>query len=255
VDVPVGKQWITQLYQELKNTNFGIICLTPENREAPWILFEAGALAKLSDKATVVPYLFQLRSNDVKEPLGAFQGVSTDEDDTRKVLAAINAALGRERLSDEDFNEVFNKWWPDLKADLNSIAAETTELPPKRELWDIADETLRLVRNIEGSPIVSGQVPMQTFAQPDLGPQRQSIRLGELGDPNKLTEYLRQHGEQLMSLSDTGAFVLLLKEHLKPEAARPPEKGLEKEQGSGQAEAGKGIKKVARRAHVPRKRR
>ena len=41
-----GARWNDQVAVELERTNFGIICLTKANQERPWVLFEAGALAK-----------------------------------------------------------------------------------------------------------------------------------------------------------------------------------------------------------------
>src|SRR5260370_42334613 len=45
-DIRSGSQWYEIIAKELGQTKFGIVCLTPENLEAPWILFEGGALAK-----------------------------------------------------------------------------------------------------------------------------------------------------------------------------------------------------------------
>ena len=54
-DIGAGQRWNEQISARLKDTHFGIICLTPENLNAPWLLFEAGAVAKALDLARVVP--------------------------------------------------------------------------------------------------------------------------------------------------------------------------------------------------------
>lgn len=43
-DIEKGTRWYPEVSKELKKSNVGIICLTRENLEAPWILFETGAL-------------------------------------------------------------------------------------------------------------------------------------------------------------------------------------------------------------------
>ncbi len=45
-DIAKGARWGMDMARELDETRVGIICLTPENLNAPWILFEAGALSK-----------------------------------------------------------------------------------------------------------------------------------------------------------------------------------------------------------------
>lgn len=50
---------------ELEASNFGLICVTPENVSELWVLFEAGALAKSMKGARVVPLLFNLDFSDI----------------------------------------------------------------------------------------------------------------------------------------------------------------------------------------------
>lgn len=67
-DVGSGTRWRGSLVSELATTEFGIICLTPDNLTAPWLHFEAGALSKLP-KARVSPVLYQLKPSDIRGPL------------------------------------------------------------------------------------------------------------------------------------------------------------------------------------------
>ena len=45
-DIEKGSLWFGEISDQLKNTCIGIVCLTKENMNRPWILFESGALAK-----------------------------------------------------------------------------------------------------------------------------------------------------------------------------------------------------------------
>lgn len=45
-DIAKGKRWSPELAKKLNDNNYGIIIMTDENTQAPWILFEAGALSK-----------------------------------------------------------------------------------------------------------------------------------------------------------------------------------------------------------------
>lgn len=46
-DIAKGENWGNRLSEELEQSNFGIVCLTPENVLAPWIHFEAGRCLRL----------------------------------------------------------------------------------------------------------------------------------------------------------------------------------------------------------------
>jgi hypothetical protein len=64
-DILAGKRWFLEVGQGLQETNFGIICLTRDNLESPWLLFEAGALSKALDEGHVCPYLLDVEVKDI----------------------------------------------------------------------------------------------------------------------------------------------------------------------------------------------
>ena len=68
VDITTGEQWDTELRKALAESSFGIICLTEEALRSPWVVFEAGALGKISPVACVAPYLIGLSLHDKTFP-------------------------------------------------------------------------------------------------------------------------------------------------------------------------------------------
>ena len=56
-DLEAGAAWGTELHEQLKRADFGILCVTRDNVNAPWMLYEAGALAVSTTTGCVVPYL------------------------------------------------------------------------------------------------------------------------------------------------------------------------------------------------------
>src|SRR5262245_28890295 len=79
-DLDPGVGWVQQLGKELEGSDFGILCPTADNVESPWLLFEAGAIAKNFGSARVVPYLID--AINLNSPLSQFQHVRADEDGT-----------------------------------------------------------------------------------------------------------------------------------------------------------------------------
>ena len=65
-DIEKGARWNTDIAQELKESSFGLICVTKENLSAPWLNFEAGALSKTIDNTYVAPLLFDVKPSDLK---------------------------------------------------------------------------------------------------------------------------------------------------------------------------------------------
>src|SRR5512132_1095561 len=91
-DIAPGARWSAVLHDELAASNLGILCLTRGNLTAPWLLFEAGALAKHLTVARVIPYRFRLRADDIAPPLSQFQSVGDDDTGMLRLLQTINDA-------------------------------------------------------------------------------------------------------------------------------------------------------------------
>jgi hypothetical protein len=150
-DIQAGAKWTPEINDQLSQTKFGIICLTPENQHKPWLAFEAGALAKTVDDAYsyVVPYLIDMDKSDVQGPLAQFQAVPIDEKGTFGLLQSINkvpdndAALPKERLE-----KVFKLGWPELKHVFENLPEDDAPIQKPRESDEILREVLELVRDI-----------------------------------------------------------------------------------------------------------
>lgn len=152
-DIAKGARWSADVAKQLEHTYFGIICVTADNLEAPWLLFEAGALSKTLDSSFVCPYLFHLEPADLKGPLVQFQAARADREDTKRLLRSINSAMKEGSLSERQVNESFDVWWPMLETALNR-ATRVGDAPavPRRGERELLEEILDLVRNMMRNP-------------------------------------------------------------------------------------------------------
>jgi hypothetical protein len=147
-DLERGVRWNPVLTKELEQTKVGIVCLTPDNLKAPWILFEAGALSKTVDATLVCPFLFRLENSDLEGPLAQFQTTKAQKDDTRELMHTINKSVGPSGLKEGALDQAFEKWWPDLEQRLGGIPTSSAAANiSKRTDRQILDEILELVRN------------------------------------------------------------------------------------------------------------
>ncbi len=149
-DIRTGKRWNSEIAGQLAETKFGVLCLTRENLESPWLNFEAGALSKtVDDKTFVCPYLIGgLQPAEVPDPLGQFQTNSADNEGTLKFLKTINSALAEKKLEEVVLNDSFEKFWPDLEKVLQNLPPVKGEETPKRNVEDMVAEILNTVRGL-----------------------------------------------------------------------------------------------------------
>ncbi len=149
-DLEPGKQWTPALAAQLESTDVGLICMTSENLDAPWLMFETGALAKRLDTARVIPLLLDVDVSDIRGPLAQFQLVKFEEKKFRDVMDVINTSLGEKALPTQVLDGVFKKWWPDLLEQINAIRAQASQSPKpqKRSTESILEEILALVRGL-----------------------------------------------------------------------------------------------------------
>lgn len=148
-DIEVGSNWSNKISYELETTNVGIICLTKENYEKPWILFEAGALSKgYSDRAC--PLLIDFELSDLKPPLSNLHGATIKSEDFKHLLKNINSWVVEKRLSDETFEKVFENNISSFETDVKRILSETDDTKiVKRNKDDKISEMLTIVRNLD----------------------------------------------------------------------------------------------------------
>ncbi|MFT3934414.1 MAG: toll/interleukin-1 receptor domain-containing protein [Chitinophagaceae bacterium] len=147
-DIEKGTRWSSEITNELESSNAGIICLTKDNINKPWILFEAGALSKNFGKANVCTILFNLDNADLTGPLTSFQATRFDRADFKKFLITINNTGGDAKLDIAVLNDVFEMWWPKLETKINGILKSHVESSPNaiRSEREILEEVLELTR-------------------------------------------------------------------------------------------------------------
>lgn len=150
-DIDKGARWSTDIATELEDSTFGILCVTNENLNAPWLAFEAGALSKTMDKSFVSPFLFDIKRSEVDGPILQFQSTIFQKNDIKKLVKTLNKACGESSIPDNRLDKAFDVWFPTLENDLNKLK-DIPDEPAKTEERDgysseILEEILDLARN------------------------------------------------------------------------------------------------------------
>ena len=148
-DIAKGARWATEIATELGSSQIGLLILTADNVEAPWLLFEAGALSKNLQLSKVVPLLFGLEPSDVKGPLVQFQGAKFGRDEMLRVIRMMNGELGETSLNGSILDDVFDMWWPRLEKEIIEILAKPhgPQNQGQRSERDMLEEILALSRS------------------------------------------------------------------------------------------------------------
>lgn len=184
LDIPKGGDWRKVLKENLKDAKAGIICLTPDNLESPYVLFECGFLSA-EEERLVCPYLLGLEDSDVRSPLADLQLTGADRGDTYKMLSDLNNVLDPERvLAKEVLEDAFGKRWNELDRQLKGIMEQGPQKRKKPGTGELLEEILATVRSISRSLPISEERAV---------PSKASSR-------NDLQAYITQAGKRLYSL-------------------------------------------------------
>lgn len=159
-DIDRGSLWFSEISQQLGETSVGIICLTQENKDRPWILFEAGALAKGLQSSRVCTLLIDLEPNDIGDPLAQFNHTMLTKDSIWSLLRTINSALGEKGLDPQVLERVFDTYFPQFEGEIEKIMKETTaakRTPRKQDdmLGEILEQTRSLNSRLRRVEILS----------------------------------------------------------------------------------------------------
>ncbi len=147
-DIEAGQRWAEQVAKELEASNFGIIAVTRENVSSPWVLFEAGALAKSMQGSRVIPLLLDLEFRDITGPLAQFQAKKVDRAGLFEVIQSLNQ-LAPHPVQEDRVKQLFDALWPELEKKISVIPKPTTLAKHSRPQPEILEELVTSVRSVE----------------------------------------------------------------------------------------------------------
>ncbi|MEM6738009.1 MAG: TIR domain-containing protein [Bacteroidota bacterium] len=124
--IEAGEQWLESVNRRLSEASFGIICLTSQNQNSPWLMFEAGALSqKMGRKGFVVPLIFDLEKSDIKTPLSIFQIKTFTKEDFFEVMKSAYDVVPTKKLNELNFRKAYDRCWPELERQVNQIFSKS----------------------------------------------------------------------------------------------------------------------------------
>jgi|SRR5690554_810000 len=149
-DIDRGAIWFSEINNKLKDVSVGIVCLTQENKNKPWILFETGALAKGLTTNRVCTFLIDLNPEDLQDPLGQFNHTFPERNSVWELSRTINDCLGDNSLDERILNQVFETYWSQFESKFEAALKENPpeEVVPPRSEQDILSEILNNTRSL-----------------------------------------------------------------------------------------------------------
>jgi hypothetical protein len=148
-DIQAGQRWMLEIGGGLEASNFGILCITPENIQAPWVLFEAGAISKSVHESAVIPLLFDVNFAEIQGgPLGQFQAKKLGREGVFELATAINSRA-EQPVPEPRLRRVFDRSWPSLEEKIRAVPAGKPLGGTRRSTEEILEELVIAVRRIE----------------------------------------------------------------------------------------------------------
>ncbi len=147
-DLAPGERWGPALAKELETSHFGAVCITRATLTSPWILFEAGSLAKSLDGSRVIPLLLDVEFSEITGPLAQFQAKKAEREGVYEIVQSINA-LAKQPVADARVKELFDALWPKFEKQIAEIPKGTTPAKPTRSQHEILEELVTSVRGLD----------------------------------------------------------------------------------------------------------
>ena len=146
-DIQAGDRWAQKIAGELESSNFGIICITPENISSEWILFEAGARSKSMLDGKVIPLVFDLELSELMPPLSQFQAQKLELSGMMEVVRSINE-IAEKKTDEKIIARSVPALWPQLETALGEISSIAPTEKHRRPTHEILEELVTDVRGL-----------------------------------------------------------------------------------------------------------
>lgn len=137
-DIEKGDNWDRTVSTQLSECKYGIICLTSENTNAPWVNFEAGAIAKTLD-SKVAALMIDIKPSDIRGPLSRYQATKFEKDDVYQLICSINKTLEMP-LDDNILKNAFEAMWTAMETEINNITNQFAQRNNKQKKGISSDQ-------------------------------------------------------------------------------------------------------------------
>lgn len=147
-DTTKGDPWFETITSAMEGAKVGIVFITAENSEEPWLNFESGALITQFGKTRLCPVLVNMKEGDYSGPLKNLQLTELgDRDDVYALLQTINRVC-ENTLNEDVLKSTFDLNWGFLAAELAVMLKGVAPAKAKRGIDDKVDELLETVREL-----------------------------------------------------------------------------------------------------------
>lgn len=114
-DIKKGAVWFNSIQSTAESSQIGILCVTPENFESPWLMYEMGLLTQSVGQGNVFPILLGISDKDLTGPLGLIQCISLNRDNLLRLLKQISSTVFNTDYSPKFFDNYYENFLSDLE--------------------------------------------------------------------------------------------------------------------------------------------
>lgn len=160
-DIDRGSIWFSEISDQLRETNFGVVLVTKENQDRPWLLFEAGALSKGLTESRVCTVLVDLNVRDIDSgsPLRQLNHSMLDKEGVLSLVRTINSRLDSGSIPEKRLEQTFNAMWPELAGRVEEIQrSDPAPTSPERNDQDVLNDILENVLRINKKVSAGGSL-------------------------------------------------------------------------------------------------
>lgn len=205
LSIESGTRGLGVIADELRSTSVGILVVTKDNWQSPWLNYEAGALSKeVADiESRVIPLLVDLDGSDMAStPLVQYQYRPLDKTNIRRLLTELAILAGADP---ETTVEPVMPRWPSYESRIAKAIAEGSDAaveggPSEGDLLKEILETVRDIQRAQPTP-KSGVDLEKTPEQQEASRRRAVIR--------RMAQLYGYRGVLSLSQSNDGTWVVL----------------------------------------------
>lgn len=150
-DIDRGSIWFSEVLDQVKDTNFGIVFVTKENQAKPWLLFESGALSKGLTDNRICTVLVDLNVRDIDQdsPFRQVNHTSLIKQSILDLVRTINKSVEAGHILEGRLEQTFNGMWPNLEDSLKeALVGDPAPMEPGRKDKDVLNDILENVLSI-----------------------------------------------------------------------------------------------------------